>query len=376
MSVAVESAAAPMDLCALHERMGRVYHQPVRVRSFTNKRFTVNFRVPLEQLRQIVPERIDLDEIPGTGLGMFSMRTCDFWVSRLGWVRIPPVRNNDMLLRISTKIKKGGSVYRTYYTLRSDSSSSFLGFFGKRFSHFRKQVSEFVRVDDGTTYSLENRATNPLCRGKFTAVMASISKDKPATTNFTNMDEAKKFVFDLDGSSGYSYERDMLSYQKIDYPPWDMYFCHEYQYDFPLMDYLNRLRPPARAGLRLVHAKYRADLGYLVALPGLSEQSDSGIDGLNLQHARRIDAVCRSFEADWRAGKQRARSSALTHWTVVLAAGRPSSAGDASAQIELWCVGMWYHWRVVAAATMRRQRVLPIFRSEYRRLWEAADDDD
>ena len=251
-----------------------------------------------------MPERIDLDEIPGTELGMFSMCACDFWVSRLGLVPIPPVRNNDMLLRVSTKIKKGGSVYRTYYTLRSDSSSHFLGFFGKRFSHFRKQVSEFVRVDDGTTYSLENRATDPLCRGKFTAIMASITKDKPQTTDFADVDAAKKFVFDLDGSSGYSYERDMLSFQKIDYPPWDMYFCHEYRYDFPLMDYLNEtfgLEP--RAGLRLVHEEHRADLGHVLALPGLSEQSDSGIDGLNLQHARRIDAVCRSFEADWRAGK-------------------------------------------------------------------------
>ena len=36
----------------------------------------------------------------------------------------------------------------------------------------------------------------------------------------------------------------------------------------------------------------------------MSEQSDSRIDGLDLEQARRIDAVCRSFEADWRAGKQ------------------------------------------------------------------------
>ncbi|MGZ3381476.1 MAG: hypothetical protein ACXVBB_14605 [Isosphaeraceae bacterium] len=58
MSIAIESAAAPMDIRALHQRMGRVYHQPVRVHSFTNKRFTVNFRVPLDQLRRIVPEPI------------------------------------------------------------------------------------------------------------------------------------------------------------------------------------------------------------------------------------------------------------------------------------------------------------------------------
>ena len=51
-AVAVETVAGAMDIRALHERMGRVYHQPVRVHSFTNKRFTVNFRVPLSQLRR------------------------------------------------------------------------------------------------------------------------------------------------------------------------------------------------------------------------------------------------------------------------------------------------------------------------------------
>ncbi|MGH8655126.1 MAG: hypothetical protein ACREYE_24475 [Gammaproteobacteria bacterium] len=147
MSTTVTAVAEPMDIRTLHERMGRVYHQPVRVHSFTNKRFTVNFRVPLEQLRRVVPPAVELDEIRDTGLGMFSLCTCDFWVSRFGWLPIPPVRNNDMLCRFSTKIRKGSKVSRAYYTLRSDSSSQFLGFFGKRFSHFRKQVSPFMRVD-------------------------------------------------------------------------------------------------------------------------------------------------------------------------------------------------------------------------------------
>src|SRR6516164_7165940 len=173
MSITVESAAAPSDLRALHERMGRVYHQPVRVHSFTNKRFTVNFRVPLEQLRRVVPEAVQLDEIGDTGLGMLSMCACDFWVDRLGWLPIPPVRNNDMLCRVSTRIRKDGQDFRAYYTLRSDSSSRFLGFFGRRFSHFRKRVSPFRRVDDGVSYQLECRSDDPLCRGRFTAMMAS-----------------------------------------------------------------------------------------------------------------------------------------------------------------------------------------------------------
>ncbi|MBV9123421.1 MAG: DUF2071 domain-containing protein, partial [Planctomycetes bacterium] len=238
MSTAAIAEVPRLDLRALHGRLGRVYHQPVRVHSFTNKRFTVNFRVPLDRLRAIVPPALQLDEIRDTGLGMLSMCACDFWVSRIGVLPIPPIRNNDMLCRVSVRIRKGENVYRAYYTLRSDSSSPLLGFFGRHFSHFRKQVSPFLRVDDGLVYSLECRAWDPLGRGKFSAVMASITKARPATTIFADVEEARQFVFDLDGSCGYSYERDMLSFQKIEYPPWDMYFCHEFQYDFPLIDYL------------------------------------------------------------------------------------------------------------------------------------------
>jgi hypothetical protein len=125
MEIAIRHGIETIDVRALHDRMGRVFHQPVRVHSFTNKRFTVNFRVPLGQLCRIVPDAIDLDEIPGTGFGILSMCACDFWVSRFGWLPLPPIRNNDM-----------------------------------------------------------------------------------------------------------------LSFQKIDYPPWDMYFCHEHRYDFALIDYL------------------------------------------------------------------------------------------------------------------------------------------
>jgi len=230
--------AAPLDIRTLHDRMGRVYHQPVPVRSFTNKRFTVNFRVPLAQLRRIVPAPIELDEIRDTGLGMLSMCARDFWVSRLGPLPIPRVRNNDMLFRVSTIVHKAGRPFRAYYTLRSDSSSAFLGFFGRRFSHFRKQVSPFQRVDDGVRYRLRCRPADPLCGGTFSAEIGSITKATPLTTIFADVDEAKRFVFDLDGSCGYDYARDMLSFQQIAYPPWDMYFCHDYRYEFPLVDYV------------------------------------------------------------------------------------------------------------------------------------------
>jgi hypothetical protein len=240
MSTALAASVEPLTLRSFHERMGRVNRQPISVHSFTNKRFTVNFRVPLGELRRIVPEAVELDEISGTGMGLLSMCACDFWVSWFGWLPIPPVRNNDMLCRVSARVRKKERIYRAYYTLRSDSSSHFLGFFGKRFSHFRKKVSTFRRVDDGARYVLECQAADPLCRGKLEAIMSSVNKEKPGTTFFADIDDAKQFVFDLDGSCGYDYGRDRLSFQKIDYPPWDLYFCHEYNYEFPLIDYLRK----------------------------------------------------------------------------------------------------------------------------------------
>jgi len=66
----------------------------------------------------------------------------------------------------------------------------------------------------------------------------------------------------LDGSCGYSYDRNMLSFQKIDYPPWDMYFCHDHRHEFPAD------RPSVRAfnwQLELdcvaLHAEYAANPG-------------------------------------------------------------------------------------------------------------------
>lgn len=229
---------AEADLQALQQRMGRVNHQPVSVRSFTNKRFTVNYRAPLEQVGRLLPPGIKPDEIPGTGMGMFGMCACDFWVTRFGWLPVPRIRNNDMLLRVSARIPKNGVDQRAFYTVASNSSSPVLGYLGTRFSHFRKRVSTFSRVDDEQTYQLRCIDNDPLARGQLSADMNSISKDRPESTIFTDIQSATDFVFNLDGSCGYSFARQMLSFQKIDYPEWDMYFCHQASYEFPLLQHL------------------------------------------------------------------------------------------------------------------------------------------
>jgi Uncharacterized conserved protein (COG2071) len=238
MSAVKRCFGARPDVRELHSRLGRVYHQPVSVRSFTNKRFTVNWRVPLQQPRRIVPDAIALDEVPGTGQGMLSMCACDFWVHRLGWLPIPPVRNNDMLCRVSARIQRDASVHRAYYTLRTDSSSHLVGYLGKWFSHFRKQVSDFTRIDDGRACSLECQSSDPICAGRFIANLASIDKTTPATSVFGGIGAATDFLFELDGICGYSYEQRKLSFQRIEHSPWDMYFCHEYDFRFGLIEFI------------------------------------------------------------------------------------------------------------------------------------------
>ncbi len=229
---------AESGLQALQQRMGRVNHQPVSVRSFTNKRFTVNYRAPLEQVGRLLPAGIEPDEIPGTGMGMFGMCACDFRVTHFGWLPVPGIHNNDMLLRVSARIPKGGVDQRAFYTVSSNSSSPLLGFLGTRFSHFRKRVSTFSHVDDGQTYELRCADNDPLACGQLSADMNTISRDRPASTLFADIQAATDFVFNLDGSCGYSFARKMMSFQKIDYPEWDMSFCHQATYEFPLLMHL------------------------------------------------------------------------------------------------------------------------------------------
>lgn len=227
-----------MDVRTLHERLGKVFHQPLDVSSFTNKRLTINYRAPLERLRQLVPAPLEVEEIGATGMGMISQCVCDFHVTKFGRLPIPRTHTNEMLCRVSVKVPKQGQWYRAYYTLRSDSSSRLLGFLGGHFSHFRKAISRFTLRDDGEVYELTCRARDSLCNGFFRGYLKSLTKAKPKSTCFAGIEEATQFVFQLDGSCGYHFSQHKLSFQRIQYPTWDLQFCHEADYDFSLLNYL------------------------------------------------------------------------------------------------------------------------------------------
>lgn len=215
-----------------------MYHQPIDVKSWTNKRITVNYRVPLDQLQRLLPDRVRAEEIRDTGEGLLSMCACDFAVTKLGPVPVPRLHTNEMLCRISVTVPKDGQRKRAYYTLRSDTSSRFLGLCGGHFSHFRKATSSFDRIDDGETYELRCRADDSLCNAELTASMDAVNDDPPESTVFEDVEEATDFVLELDGSCGYSFARDKLSFQDIEYPDWDVSFCHEFSLDSSLLDYL------------------------------------------------------------------------------------------------------------------------------------------
>jgi hypothetical protein len=221
-----------------HQRMGRVWHQPVTVHSLTNKRITVNFRAPLQQLQKLLPDAVEADEIGSTGLGMISMCACDFAVNKVGPFPVPPIHADEMLCRMSAKVRKGGRTYRAYYTLRSDSSSLILGTLGKYFSHFRKNISTFSRSDDGTVYEIDCRSDEAIAGGRLRASLDSVSKTKPDTTIFEDIEGAIQFIYEVDGSCGYSYRHNKLSLQHLVHPDWDISFCHEFEYDFNLLDYI------------------------------------------------------------------------------------------------------------------------------------------
>jgi hypothetical protein len=222
------------------QALGRVGAQPLDVHSFTNKRFTINFRVPLDELQRLLPDEIRAEEVGTSGYGMLGMCACDFWVPRIGMLRIPTVRNNDMLCRISTTLTQGGKSLRAFYTVHSVSSSRLLGALGQRYSHFRKRRARFERIDDATTYALQSRSDQPLSCGKISARMDRIAYAAPAGSLYADSFAARDFLFQLDGSCGYQWDTRRLSFQVIEYPEWDISFCHDVSYELPLIDALVR----------------------------------------------------------------------------------------------------------------------------------------
>lgn len=222
------------------DALGRVGPQPVDVHSYTNKRFTLNFRAPVEQLQRLLPDDIEAEAVPGTSMGMLGQCACDFWVPRIGAVRIPAVRNNDMLCRISVSLRQGGKRLRGFYTVHSVSSSRLLALFGRRFSHFRKTRASFERVDDECTYSLVSHSSQPLSCGRIEAQKASLSYSAPSGSVFADSFVARDFLFQLDGSCGYQWSTGRASFQPIDYPEWDISFCHDVRWELPLIDALAR----------------------------------------------------------------------------------------------------------------------------------------
>lgn len=226
---------------AFQDRMGRVGPQPASVVSFTNRRFTVNFSAPIEHVQRLLPREIEADPIPGRpDLGMLGMCACDFWVTRIGLIPIVPIRNNDMLLRVSTRFRKGGRRLRGFYTIHSTSSSFVLGTLGRHFSHFRKQRGRFERVDDEHVYSLRNASADERSTGWFVACKDSIDKAPPRSSRFASIEAATDYAFRLDGSCGFDWARRRISFQPIEYPEWDLSFCHRVEYGFPLLDTLAR----------------------------------------------------------------------------------------------------------------------------------------
>ncbi len=167
----------------LHKRMGKVSSQPINVSSYTNKRLTINYRAPLDRLRTLVPDCLEVDEIRDTGMGLISQCVCDFRVTKFGLLPIPHTHTNEMLCRISVRGQKYGNPFRAYYTLRSDSSSRILGFLGGHFSHFRKAISDFTRRDDGEVYELDCKARDTICSGFFRGDLNALSKEKPASVS-------------------------------------------------------------------------------------------------------------------------------------------------------------------------------------------------
>lgn len=79
--------------------------------------------------------------------------------------------------------------------------------------------------------------------------------------------EATDFVLELDGSCGYNFARDELSFQDIEYPDWDVSFCHEFSLSLFARRFPGRnLRPGPDVRLRPLYGWRGPNLAVFVTV--------------------------------------------------------------------------------------------------------------
>lgn len=203
-----------------------------------NKCLTVNFRAPAAALQTLLPDCLTAEEIRDSGMGMISVCAWDYWITRMGFLPLPEIHCKELSFRIAVTFRRDGRMIRAFYPLRTFTTAPLRKWTG---GGEHREMPLLELEDSGEFYGLSSQSRDPLQRDYLEGDMKTVSKTGAAGSIFRDVNEAGNFVITNEGSCAYHTGKAQLLFQPIIYPPWEICYCHEFQYRFPALQRLSAL---------------------------------------------------------------------------------------------------------------------------------------
>jgi hypothetical protein len=190
----------------------------------------VQYRVPLEQLKRILPPGLAPDEIGRSGSGLISVLVSNATALRLGPLRVPGLHACALVTRAAVRAVWEGEERRADWVMLAESSSRSLG----RLS----TPTRFTVDEDGDSWSLRCTARDPLGEGWFTARTSAIDKETPAGSLFSSAREADELGLETQGVCDYDLDKGRVTFRPVESIARDVSFCHDFECEFALVRHL------------------------------------------------------------------------------------------------------------------------------------------
>ncbi len=220
------------------ERMGAVHRQPFDIEINASHLMTINFRAPLAELQQLVPNCLRVEEVAKSGLGIISLSSAKMDISRLGFVSLSGRSVVEWQYGVHVLLRQNGKLKRCRYILRTDTSLPAYWTWLGHFSPVRSVVSNLDLQIDQEQYWAGCQSADPLGNAHIRLGSDDISSQTPFQSIFGGLPEATTFILDNDGNCGFDYRNSRLLYQHQVCPKWDSQFGHSAEVQLPLFEYL------------------------------------------------------------------------------------------------------------------------------------------
>lgn len=220
------------------DRMGPVHRRLLTSRFNIRQLVVVNYRAAINELRQLVPNCVGIDEIGSSGMGIINLIACEMNFTHLGLLPLPDFPVVEISYGINVQLPRQSKWRRARYVLRTDTASTADALLGRHFSHRRVVHSDISCFGQHNHYRWCCNAADPLGDCHVSLSTDALSYSRPFGSLLESTQSATDFVLGVDGSCGFDYRNQRLLFEPWNRPKWDTQFGQDLDVRSALFDYL------------------------------------------------------------------------------------------------------------------------------------------